>query len=133
MKYLTKSLKMKKIFTRTVLPLSLMVLSFFIGNQSLLAQENECQDFVYYMSDNNGSTSDVYRVNINEGQAEMTLLKSFDYALHIAYNNADDLLYVVRASNGSFRTLDVSVVDGAASAETARHARPSHSRSRPRT
>ncbi|MGB6037270.1 MAG: T9SS type A sorting domain-containing protein, partial [Cryomorphaceae bacterium] len=45
------------------------------------------------------------------------LFKSLDYQVHIAYKESTDELFLVRKSNGSFRTLDVSVPDGALSAE----------------
>ena len=89
--------------------------------QCVVNQNNEegCQDFRYFLANNDGNGSDIYGVVLSGGEAQMTWLKSLDYGLHIAYNPMDDLLYIVRSSNGSFRTLDVSVVDGTRADETA--------------
>lgn len=88
--------------------------------QCVANQNNEegCQDFRYFLANYDGNQSDIYGIEIVGGEAQMTWLKTLDYGLHIAYNPSDDLLYIVRSSNGSFRTLDVSVVDGALSEET---------------
>jgi len=84
-----------------------------------LDNEDGCQEFSYYLADWNGEESDIYGIEILGGNAVMTWLKSLDYEVHIAYNTEEDLLYLVRKENGSFRSLDVSVTDGALSAETA--------------
>jgi len=81
--------------------------------------ETGCQDFKYFLANNAGGGTIIYGIEIIDGEAQMTELKTIDYPVHIAYSTSDDLLYVVRSANGSFRTLDVSVVDGALSAETA--------------
>lgn len=77
-----------------------------------------CQDYVYYLSDNTGSISNIYRVDVLGNTANLTLYKTLDYAVHIAYNESDGLLYMVRASSGAYRTLDVSAPDGDVSPET---------------
>jgi len=103
---------------RQILLMSLLAL--FTGF-SAGAQDNPdgCLDFRYYLANFEDGESNIYGIEINGNDAEMTWLKTLDYGLHIAYNPSDNLLYIVRSSNGSFRTLDVSVVDGALSAETA--------------
>lgn len=80
--------------------------------------DDGCQEYVYYLADNTDGESNIYRVDVAGDMAVMTWLKTMDYGLHIAYNPLDDFLYLVRASDGSFRALDVSVVDGAMSDET---------------
>jgi subtilase family serine protease len=80
----------------------------------------DCDNWRYFLSDNKtNGTSDIYQVVLDDetDQAQMTLFKSLEYPVHIAYNESGDELYLVRSSSGSFRTLDVSVADGALSAE----------------
>ncbi|MCH2215726.1 MAG: T9SS type A sorting domain-containing protein [Flavobacteriales bacterium] len=82
----------------------------------------DCDNWRYFLSDNkNNGTSDIYEVVLDDdlNRGNMTLYKSLDYTVHIAYSEATDELYVVRSSNGSFSVLDVSVPDGAISAEVA--------------
>ncbi|MCA1763822.1 MAG: choice-of-anchor L domain-containing protein [Flavobacteriales bacterium] len=78
----------------------------------------ECESYQYFLSDVNDNASDIYRVVVSGDDANMTWLKTIDYEVHIAYSEDEELLYLVRKSDGSFRTLDVSVVDGAMSDET---------------
>ncbi len=79
----------------------------------------DCNNFVYYMADVSAeSVTSIYSVTIAGGDANLSLLKTLDYEAHIAFNVGEGLLYVVRSVGGSFATLDVSVVDGAMSAET---------------
>ncbi len=90
------------------------------GCECVPNQVNEgCENYALFLSDNVDGMSHIYRVDVSGSTGTMTWLKSFDYTTHIAYDQTEDLLYVVRAENGSFRTLDVSVVDGVASPETA--------------
>ncbi|MCZ4407707.1 T9SS type A sorting domain-containing protein [Cryomorphaceae bacterium 1068] len=80
----------------------------------------DCDNWRYFLSDNTSDgSSDIYEVVLDDenGQAQMTLFKSLEYPVHIAYNESGDELYLVRSSSGSFRTLDVSAPDGAMSAE----------------
>lgn len=80
----------------------------------------DCDNWRYFLSDNkNSGSSDIYEVILDDESdiAEMTLFKSLEYPVHIAYNESGNELYLVRSSSGSFRTLDVSVPDGALSAE----------------
>jgi len=80
----------------------------------------DCDNWRYFLSDSHtNDDSDIYEVVLDEenDQGVLTLFKSLDYQVHIAYSESTDELYLVRKSNGSFRTLDVSVPDGALSAE----------------
>ncbi len=90
------------------------------GCECVPNQVNEgCESYALFLSDNVDGMSHIYRVDVSGSTGTMTWLKSFDYSTHIAYDQEEDLLYVVRSENGSFRTLDVSVVDGVASPEIA--------------
>ena len=72
----------------------------------------ECEDYKYYLADVdvlNGPISIIYEVTLDQGSgtAMLTEIASVDYEVHIAYNEENHLLYVVRSVGGSFRTLDV--------------------------
>ncbi len=78
-----------------------------------------CTNYVYYLADvDSDLNTDIYGVSLAGSDANLTLLKELDYEAHIAFNVSEGLLYVVRKADGSFATLDVSVVDGNLSAET---------------
>lgn len=82
-------------------------------------QVNNCLIWNYYLVDHSGSVSTIYSVDLDDvaQTATLTELKTVNYEVHIAYNENDGLLYLIRKSDGSFRTLDVSIVNGALSAE----------------
>lgn len=56
-------------------------------------------DFAYYLSRNVGSgrsaTSELYGVELNGADAELTLLENFSYPIHIAMDGDNELLYLV--------------------------------------
>ncbi len=79
-------------------------------------------EYSYFLADVDvDSISTIYGVDVDTdaSTAALTALASVDYEVHVAYNEADDLLYLVRSEGGSFRTLDISEVDGDLSEETA--------------
>ena len=85
--------------------LFLSLLAFIISFTAYSQNDPDaCQDFRYYLSNNDGDGSDIYGIEIVAGEAQMTLLKEIDYPVHIGYNPTDELLYIVRSSNGSFMT-----------------------------
>ena len=80
-------------------------------------QAVNCQAWEYFLADYVGGVTTIYRVDLNDvtQEAILTELKTVNYEVHIAYNESDGLLYLVLKSDGSFQTLDVSVVNGALS------------------
>ena len=88
---------------------------------SLSMAQSECENFRYFLANNgSGGERTLFELTLDDEaeSAEMEELMSFSYPFHIAYDANAQLLYIVRASNGSFRTLDVSVENGALSDET---------------
>ncbi len=90
----------------------LVVIGFMLPFSSFA---QTCNEWSIYLSNNTSNGSTIYRVDLNEdaATAELTALKSLSYPVHIAFDQTASLLYLVNAQNGSFRTLDASVVDGA--------------------
>ena len=76
-------------------------------------EEVDCDDFKYYLSDvdvANGPVTNFYEVTLDAASstAMLTEIASVDYEAHIAFNEDDNLLYVVRSIGGGYRTLDPS-------------------------
>jgi hypothetical protein len=88
---------------------------FSVFTLTSFGQETTCVDYRFYYSDIQGGTTSIYEVELADGQANLNLLKEVPFGAHIAYNEANNLLYVIQGNNGAIRTLDVSVVDGAIS------------------
>ncbi len=63
---------------------------------------NACEDWVMYLNNNAGGVTDLYGVELVGGNAELSFLTTIDYHAHIAYNPADNLVYVVSNSNASY-------------------------------
>ncbi|MCA1806904.1 MAG: hypothetical protein LC687_03440, partial [Actinobacteria bacterium] len=65
--------------------------------------DDDCSNFsTFYVNHGPGiSGSDLYRVAFDNGVAELSLTGNVDFEAHIAYNAADDVVYMVNA-NGSF-------------------------------
>ncbi len=88
------------------------------GCNCIPQQVNNCLNWEYFLADYVGGVTTIYKVGLNDATQEaiLTVLKTVNYEVHIAYNESDGLLYLVQKSDGSFQTLDVSVVNGALSA-----------------
>jgi len=76
-------------------------------------EEIDCDDFKYYLADvdvENGSVTNFYELTLDAGSSTgmLTSIASVDYEAHVAYNEEDNKLYVVRSIGGDFRTLDPS-------------------------
>ncbi len=65
-------------------------------------EPGECVDWVTYINDNEGGETDIYGVDISGGNAELTYLTTLDYHAHMAYNPADNMLYVVNNTTGYY-------------------------------
>ncbi len=80
---------------------------FWGGTSTSLGNGNPCAlNFSYYYSNNNGGTNDIYRVEVNGGDAIMTLVASNSGNSHIAINPMNNLVYLVNNDGSGFRTLD---------------------------
>lgn len=69
----------------------------------------DCADWRYYFADiaSNGVT-DIYSVTLNGGFADLTLIVTSNEEAHIALDEVNSLLYLVRKSDGAISTVDVS-------------------------
>ncbi len=87
-----------------------------------IGEPGACLNWKYFLSNTpvNSTTSTIYEITFDDvlQRAYLEELISLEYGLHIGYDGSDQLLYIVRSSNGSFRTLDVSAPGGALSPET---------------
>lgn len=76
-----------------------------------------CENYTYYLADNNADGvrgSDIYGVRLVGNQARLTFLKHFDEPAHLAFSEAEKLLYVVfNTSPTTITTLDpVTLAEG---------------------
>ncbi|MFT6173927.1 MAG: hypothetical protein ACJAY4_000134 [Cryomorphaceae bacterium] len=80
-----------------------------------------CSNYRYFLADNptGGGNPKLYEYTLNEESqvAELNELLALPYPFHIAYDGNANLVYIVRSSNGNFRTLDVSSNGGSLSEE----------------
>ncbi len=63
---------------------------------------SDCEDWVMYLNDNDGGETDLYGVQLVGGNAELTFLTTIGYQAHIAYNPADNMVYVVSNVDASY-------------------------------
>ena len=77
-----------------------------------------CEDFVYYLADNENenSVSDIYRIEFNGGVAELQYIITSDVEVHLAYNPVNNLLYAISRDYHNYRTLNPHVANPAFSA-----------------
>jgi hypothetical protein len=67
---------------------------------------SDCEEWVMYMNNNAGGVTDIYGVDISSGDAELTYITTVDYQAHIAYNPANNLIYVIHNGNASYVTVN---------------------------
>ncbi len=74
-----------------------------------LSAQEACSDFRYYLADSpqGTSSSDIYGVEISDGNANLTFLASVDYQAHLGFNEETLELYIVNRNNGAFQTYDL--------------------------
>ncbi len=67
-----------------------------------------CDNFVYFLSDHSAADgiSDIYKVTLNGGNADLEYIATSDIEVHIAYNPIDNLIYAVSKHTNSYRVLD---------------------------
>ncbi len=89
--------------------MALVAIFYFSNNQAAKAQQNpvNCQDWlVYYANILDNDVTDIYQLDISGSDAHMTLIATSEIEVHIAYNDANDLIYAIHKADGSYRTLD---------------------------
>ncbi len=69
---------------------------------------NACENYVYYLVDHISpeDISDLYQVNVVDGNAEMTYVATCPDEVHIAYNEVDGLVYAIRKDDGAIKSLN---------------------------
>ena len=74
------------------------------------AFQNDCLNYEVYLADNplsgDNSDSTLYGVSMSGDSADLTALLTRDYRFHLAYNNVDDIIYLVRANGTGFEAID---------------------------
>jgi len=69
----------------------------------------DCEDLDIYLADVlEDGTTNIYEVNLVEDEAQLEFIAASEFEVHIAYNDADQLIYAVSNEDGSYRTLDPS-------------------------
>ncbi len=63
---------------------------------------SDCEDWVMYLNDNDGGETDLYGVELVGGNAELTFLTTIGYQGHIAYNETDNMVYVISNVDASY-------------------------------
>ncbi len=89
---------------KTVFTGALFLLGISVFGQGVCTQYN------YYYADINypdGAQTDIYSVSLEDGMAVLSpIVEDLEYTAHIAYNEANGLIYVVNGGNGDIRILD---------------------------
>ncbi len=72
-----------------------------------LTAHSQCENHRIFLADNlENDITDIYEVNIEDGNANLTLIASSEIEVHIAFNEMDNLIYAVNKADGSYQTLD---------------------------
>ncbi|MCH2215557.1 MAG: T9SS type A sorting domain-containing protein [Flavobacteriales bacterium] len=91
-----------------------MIVLFLSSTSALSAQDPSndinCQDWVvYYANILDSDVTDIYQIDIEGSNANMSLIATSQIEVHIAYNDDDDLIYAISNNDGSYRTLNPHV------------------------
>jgi streptogramin lyase len=89
---------------------SMLTAFTFLSGVSLIAQ-GVCTEYSYYYADinypNSGKQTDIYSVVLDGNDAILSpVVLDLDFGAHIAYNTANNLIYVVNDANGAISILD---------------------------
>lgn len=89
---------------------------FLIGSAAASATPTDqpiCDDFVYFLSNHplGETTTDIYKVTLSGGNADLQLIITSDEEVHIAYNSNDNLIYAVGRNSHSYKTFDPNAAD----------------------
>lgn len=97
---------MKNNFTRLTKATTFLFL-MLLGSIGATAQIT-CDNFTYYLADHDAADgiSDIYGITLAGDVATMTYIATSDIEVHIAFNQAENLIYAVSKHNNSYRTLD---------------------------
>jgi hypothetical protein len=83
--------------------------------------QGDCLSFRYFLANNPTGSGDskLFEITLSDDDetAELEELLALSYSFHIAYSESENMVYIVRSTNGNFRKLDVSVENGTLSEE----------------
>ncbi len=84
---------------------------FLIGSGAASATppgQPVCDNFVYFLSNHplGETNTDIYKVSLSGGNADLQLLLTSEEEVHIAYNSDDNLIYAVGRNSHSYKTFD---------------------------
>jgi hypothetical protein len=98
---------MKKITKSMIFVMCAFAMMF---STNAFAFQNDCLNYKVYLADNplsgDNSDSTLYGVSMSGDSADLTALLTRDYRFHLAYNNVDDIIYLVRANGTGFEAID---------------------------
>jgi hypothetical protein len=98
---------MKKITKSMIFVMCAIAMMFSIN---AFAFQNDCLNYKVFLADNplsgDNSDSTLYGVSMSGDSADLTALLTRDYRFHLAYNNVDDVIYLVRANGTGFEAID---------------------------
>lgn len=89
-----------------------MLTAFTLLTGMTLLAQGVCTEFSYFYADINypasgGAQTDIYSVSLEGEDAILSpIVEDLDYTAHIAYNQANGLVYLVNGDNGAISTLD---------------------------
>ncbi len=76
------------------------------------AFQSDCLNFDLFLVDNplgnSQEVSTMYGVDLSSGSAVLNEIMTRDFRFHIAYNNQEDLIYVVKNDGSGFETIDAA-------------------------
>jgi hypothetical protein len=99
---------MKK-FTQLMIPFMCV---FAMMTTNVSAFQSECLNYNLFLADNpngsDGAPPTLYRVNMTATTAELTEVLTRDFSFHIAYNEQENLIYLVNNNGSGFETIDAN-------------------------
>lgn len=66
----------------------------------------ECPHWALYINDNEGGETDIYGIIMIAGNAELYFITTVGFHGHMAYNNYDQMLYVLNNTSGNYVQVD---------------------------
>ncbi len=97
-----------KNFTRLI---TLIMCTFAVMiTTDVKAFQNDCLNYKLFLADiplsSNGGDTTLYSVDMTSTDASLTEILARDFEFHLAYNNQDDLIYLVKGDGTGFETID---------------------------
>jgi len=88
------------------------LLTAFLCATSVSFGQGVCNQFSYFYADitypDGGEQTDIYDVELSGNDANLNLITSINFGVHIAFNESNGLLYAVNDNNGEISIIDPS-------------------------